>query len=73
VANDITRAGSGFASDQNAAVLIDAEAETEIPLMSKRALADRIWDRALALRSRRPPAPPVLARRAARPARRRTR
>jgi phosphopantothenoylcysteine decarboxylase/phosphopantothenate--cysteine ligase len=69
VANDITRAGSGFASDHNAAVLIDAEAETELPLMSKRALADRIWDRALALRSRR--RTPVLAKRAARPARRR--
>jgi phosphopantothenoylcysteine decarboxylase/phosphopantothenate--cysteine ligase len=69
VANDITRAGSGFASDHNAAVLIDAEAETELPLMSKRALADRIWDRAIALRSRR--RTPVLAKRAARPARRR--
>jgi phosphopantothenoylcysteine decarboxylase / phosphopantothenate---cysteine ligase len=71
VANDVTRAGSGFASEQNAAVLIDAEAETELPLMSKRALADRIWDRALALRSRRAAAPPALAKRAARPARRR--
>jgi phosphopantothenoylcysteine decarboxylase / phosphopantothenate---cysteine ligase len=68
VANDVTRAGSGFASDHNAAVLIDAEAETELPLMSKRALADRIWDRAIALRSRRPR--PALAKRAARPARR---
>jgi len=68
VANDITRGGSGFASDHNAAILLDAEAETELPLMSKRALADRIWDRALALRSRRPG--PVLAKRAARPARR---
>ena len=69
VANDVTRAGSGFASDHNAAVLIDAEAETELPLMSKRALADRIWDRAIALRSRR--TAPVLAKRAARPARQR--
>jgi phosphopantothenoylcysteine decarboxylase/phosphopantothenate--cysteine ligase len=69
VANDVSRAGSGFASEQNAAVLIDAEAETELPLMSKRALADRIWDRAIALRSRRP-RPAALAKRAARPARR---
>jgi phosphopantothenoylcysteine decarboxylase/phosphopantothenate--cysteine ligase len=68
VANDVTRAGSGFASDHNAAVLIDAEAETELPLMSKRALADRIWDRVIALRSRR--LGPALAKRVARPARR---
>jgi phosphopantothenoylcysteine decarboxylase / phosphopantothenate---cysteine ligase len=68
VANDVSRSGSGFASEQNAAVLIDAEGETELPLMSKRDLADRIWDRVIALRSRR--ARPTLAKRAARPARR---
>jgi phosphopantothenoylcysteine decarboxylase/phosphopantothenate--cysteine ligase len=68
VANDVTRAGSGFASDHNAAVLIDAEAETELPLMSKRALAERIFDRVIALRSYR--RRPALAKRAARPARR---
>jgi phosphopantothenoylcysteine decarboxylase / phosphopantothenate---cysteine ligase len=68
VANDVGRSGSGFASEENAAVLIDAEGETELPLMSKRALADRIWDRVIALRSRR--ARPTLAKRAARPARR---
>lgn len=68
VANDVSRPDSGFASDHNAAVLIDAEAETALPLMSKRALADRIWDRVLALRAR--PAPKALAKRAARPARR---
>ena len=68
VANDVSRADSGFASEHNAAVLIDAEAETELPLMSKRALADRIWDRVLALRAR--PSPKALAKRAARPARR---
>jgi len=68
VANDVSRSGSGFASAQNAAVLIDAEGETELPLMSKRALADRIWDRVIALRARR--ARPTLAKRAARPARR---
>jgi len=68
VANDVSRPDSGFASDHNAAVLIDAEAETELPLMSKRALADRIWDRVLALRAR--PSPKALAKRAARPARR---
>ncbi len=67
VANDVSRSGSGFASDHDAALLLDAEAETELPLMSKRALADRIWDRVLALRAHRAPA---LAKRAARPARR---
>jgi phosphopantothenoylcysteine decarboxylase/phosphopantothenate--cysteine ligase len=68
VANDVSRPDGGFASDHNAAVLIDSEAETELPLLSKRALADRIWDRVLALRSR--PSPKLLAKRAARPARR---
>jgi len=68
VANDVSQPGRGFASEQNAAVLIDAEGETELPLMSKRALADRIWDRVVALRARR--ARPTLAKRAARPARR---
>jgi phosphopantothenoylcysteine decarboxylase / phosphopantothenate---cysteine ligase len=67
VANDVSRPGSGFGADDNAAVLVDAEAETELPLMGKRALAERIWDRVLVLR-RRPR--PALARRAARPARR---
>jgi len=68
VANDVSQPGRGFASEQNAAVLIDREGETELPLMSKRALADRIWDRVVALRARR--ARPTLAKRAARPARR---
>ena len=68
VANDVSRSGSGFASEQNAAVLIDSEGETELPLMSKRALAERIWDRVALLRARR--ARPTLAKRAARPARR---
>jgi len=68
VANDVSRSDGGFASDHNAAVFIDSEAETELPLLSKRALADRIWDRVLALRSR--PSPKLLAKRAARPARR---
>jgi phosphopantothenoylcysteine decarboxylase / phosphopantothenate---cysteine ligase len=68
VANEVGQAGGGFASDRNAAVLIDAETEMELPLMSKRALADCIWDRVVALRSHAPA--PALAKRAARPARR---
>jgi phosphopantothenoylcysteine decarboxylase/phosphopantothenate--cysteine ligase len=50
VANDVSRDGAGFASDRNAAVLIDSKGETELPLMSKRELAERIWDRVAELR-----------------------
>lgn len=51
VANDVTREGAGFGSDQNAAVLLDASGgEEEVPLVDKRALADRILDRVAALR-----------------------
>jgi phosphopantothenoylcysteine decarboxylase/phosphopantothenate--cysteine ligase len=52
VANDVSREGAGFASERNAAVLIDAKGETELPLMSKRELAERIWDRVAELRPR---------------------
>jgi phosphopantothenoylcysteine decarboxylase / phosphopantothenate---cysteine ligase len=52
VANDVSRDGTGFGAEDNAAVLIDAEAETELPRMSKRELAERIWDRIEALRKR---------------------
>ena len=45
VANDVSREGSGFGGDANAAVLLDAQGETELPLMSKRELAEQIWDR----------------------------
>jgi phosphopantothenoylcysteine decarboxylase/phosphopantothenate--cysteine ligase len=45
VANDVTTRGAGFGAEMNTAVLIDAEGrETELPLMSKRELAERIWD-----------------------------
>jgi phosphopantothenoylcysteine decarboxylase/phosphopantothenate--cysteine ligase len=51
VANDVSRADAGFASDQNAALLLDAAGgEEEVPLVSKRELADRILDRVAALR-----------------------
>ena len=50
VANDVTMEGAGFGSDQNAAVLIDRQGGmTELSLMSKRALADAILNRAHAL------------------------
>lgn len=50
VANDVTTAGAGFGSDQNAATLIDRQGGmTELPLMPKRALADAILNHAQAL------------------------
>jgi len=48
----VGRAGAGFLSSSNAAVLIDATGEAELPLMSKRELAERIWDRVAELRGR---------------------
>jgi phosphopantothenoylcysteine decarboxylase/phosphopantothenate--cysteine ligase len=50
VANDVTQAGAGFGTDTNIAVLVTAKGEERCPLMSKRALADKIWDEALRLR-----------------------
>ncbi len=50
VANDITRAGAGFGSDQNAATLIDRQGTLlEFPLMPKRAMADAILNKARTL------------------------
>jgi phosphopantothenoylcysteine decarboxylase/phosphopantothenate--cysteine ligase len=52
VANQVGRAGAGFDSPTNEAVLIDAAGgETPVPLVSKRELADRIWDRVAELRN----------------------
>jgi phosphopantothenoylcysteine decarboxylase/phosphopantothenate--cysteine ligase len=50
VANDVGGDGAGFASEQNAATLIDELGEVEVPLASKRELADRIWDRVAEIR-----------------------
>ncbi len=49
VANDVTKEGAGFGTDTNIATLVTAQGETEYPMLSKRELADRIWDQALAL------------------------
>jgi phosphopantothenoylcysteine decarboxylase/phosphopantothenate--cysteine ligase len=50
VGNDVTVEGAGFGSDRNAAVLVDRTGRvTEVPLMSKRELADRILDAIQAL------------------------
>jgi phosphopantothenoylcysteine decarboxylase/phosphopantothenate--cysteine ligase len=47
VANDVTRPGAGFGSDQNAATLIERDGQiTELPLKPKRELADDILNAA---------------------------
>jgi phosphopantothenoylcysteine decarboxylase/phosphopantothenate--cysteine ligase len=51
VANDVARNDAGFDSERNAAVLMDAAGgEIEVPLVAKRELAERIWDRVIELR-----------------------
>ena len=51
VANDVTREGAGFNVDTNIATLITREGQTEMPLQSKRSLAEAILDKALDLYS----------------------
>ncbi|MBQ8536437.1 MAG: bifunctional phosphopantothenoylcysteine decarboxylase/phosphopantothenate--cysteine ligase CoaBC [Clostridia bacterium] len=50
VANDVTQPGAGFNVDTNIATLISHEKVVELPLQSKRALADRILTEAVTLR-----------------------
>jgi phosphopantothenoylcysteine decarboxylase / phosphopantothenate---cysteine ligase len=50
VANDVSAEGAGFASERNAATLIDDLGEASVPLSSKRELAERIWDRVAEIR-----------------------
>jgi len=46
VANDITKAGSGFDVDTNKVTMIDRAGKTEsLPLLSKREVAERVLDR----------------------------
>jgi phosphopantothenoylcysteine decarboxylase/phosphopantothenate--cysteine ligase len=46
VANDVSRADSGFGSDTNKVLLFHANGEMEdLPLLSKADVAARIWDR----------------------------
>ncbi|HKF84817.1 MAG TPA: phosphopantothenoylcysteine decarboxylase, partial [Candidatus Limnocylindrales bacterium] len=50
VANDVSEAGSGFGSDTNRVVILGADgSRDELPLLSKREVADRLLDRVLAL------------------------
>ena len=51
VANDITRADAGFGADTNAATILKRDgSRVELPLQSKRALADRALDEIAELR-----------------------
>lgn len=50
VANDVTAPGSGFGSDTNRVLILDADGgEEDLPLLSKREVADRLLDRIVAL------------------------
>ena len=51
VANDVTRAGAGFDVDTNIVTLIDSEGMKELPMMTKREVADGILDRVAELRA----------------------
>ena len=50
VANDVTKPGAGFNTDTNIATLITKDASEDLPIMSKRELADVILDRAIRLK-----------------------
>ena len=50
VANDVTRPGAGFDVDTNIVTLITTDGQEALPMMSKAEVAQRILDRALALR-----------------------
>ena len=51
VANDITQEGAGFNTDTNIATILSKDAQNDLPLMSKRELADRILDEIVRLRA----------------------
>jgi phosphopantothenoylcysteine decarboxylase/phosphopantothenate--cysteine ligase len=52
VANDVAEEGSGFGTDTNRVTIVTpGEPDDQWPLMSKRQVADRLWDRVVAVRS----------------------
>ena len=51
VMNDVSRPGIGFGSERNAATILTAAEEIEIPEMTKRDMAQRVLDVALKLRA----------------------
>ncbi|HAY52144.1 MAG TPA: bifunctional phosphopantothenoylcysteine decarboxylase/phosphopantothenate--cysteine ligase CoaBC [Acidimicrobiaceae bacterium] len=50
VANDVTAPGTGFGYDTNEVLLITGQGKTNVPLASKRVVADKILDAVLGLR-----------------------
>ena len=50
VANDVSAPGTGFAYDTNEVLLITEQGKTNVPLASKRVVADKILDAVLGLR-----------------------
>ena len=54
VANDVAEAGSGFGTDTNRVRILDADGTMEdLPMLSKRDVADEILDRVVAIRTSR--------------------
>jgi phosphopantothenoylcysteine decarboxylase/phosphopantothenate--cysteine ligase len=51
VANDITKEGAGFNTDTNIATIITQNAQTDLSLMPKRELADKLLDEILKIRN----------------------
>lgn len=49
VANDVTGEGAGFGHETNRVSFVTAQSVEDLPLLSKRAVADRILDKAVAL------------------------
>lgn len=52
VANDVTKKGAGFGSDENQATIITRENSIELPLMSKNKLSNKILDEIILLREK---------------------
>ncbi len=50
VANDVSRAETGFEADTNAVAILDRRGRCDVPLTTKEAVADAILDRILAVR-----------------------
>lgn len=51
VANDVTRPGAGFNADTNIVTLITCDSSEDLPMMSKRKVAEAILDKILSIRT----------------------
>lgn len=51
VANDITKEGAGFNTDTNIATIVTRDGEADLPLMTKRELADKLLDEIVKIRN----------------------